>query len=198
MMISGVRAEMGPVVRVAKYLPIPAFQKALALEKRMDEYGLAAIENHKKHIVNSTVKQPTSLFSKFLDPTKNQELSLPEISAEASNLIVAGSDTTAISLTYLLWSLHRHQHRNIKQRLLAEIAPLPIDAPLSELSQLKYLIAVVNESLRLYGAAPGSLPRICPPGGVKVGPYFIPEGTTISVQAYTMHRDASIFEHPER
>lgn len=198
MMISGIRAELGPILRIAKHLPFPAIQKALKIGARMDEYGLAAIENHKKLVMESADRRSTSLFSKFLDPMKNQELSLQEISAEASNLIVAGSDTTAVSLTYLLWSIYRPQHRLIKQKLLAEIAPLPTDAPLSKLGQLTYLNAVINESLRLYGAAPGGLPRICPPGGAKMGPYYLPESTTVTAQAYTMHRDISIFTEPER
>ncbi|KAJ9604715.1 hypothetical protein H2200_010829 [Cladophialophora chaetospira] len=198
MMVSGSRVELGPFFRIAKFLPVAAIQNALTLGNRMSQYGMAAIENHKKHVMQSSDKEAASLFSKFLDPTKNQELSLAEISEEASNLIVAGSDTTAISLTYLVWSLLRPQHQSIKRKLLAEIADLPVNISAAELDRLKYLNAVIKESLRLYGAAPGSLPRICPPGGAQLGRYVIPEGTTVSTQAYTVHRNESIFEKPER
>ncbi|EXJ86111.1 hypothetical protein A1O1_06480 [Capronia coronata CBS 617.96] len=213
MMIAGIRAELGflgPLLRVAKHIPVGPVQNALTLNDRMDEYGLAAIENHKRHVMAasqsndngqmspSNSNSNSSLFSKFLDPTRNQELSLPQISAEASNLIVAGSDTTAVSLTYLIWSVLRPRHRNVKQKLLAEIESLPIDASLAEISQLKYLQAVINESLRLYGAAPGSLPRVSPPGGAKLGGrYNIPEGTIVGAQAFTVHRDGAIFPDPD-
>ena len=198
MMVAGIRAELGPLLCIAKLLPIPPVQNALSITKRMDEYGRSAIENHKQHVMTASSKTSTSLFSKFLDPTKNQELSLTEISVEASNLIVAGSDTTASSLTYLIWSLLRPQHHRIKEKLLAEFADLPTDTPVLQLDQLKYLDAVIKESLRLYGAAPASLPRICPSGGAQLGQYFIPGGTTVSVQAYTVHRNGSIFEDPDR
>jgi len=164
----------------------------------MDEYGLAAIENYKFHFAALSDKGSGSLFSKFLDPTKNSELTLPEISAEASNLIVAGSDTTAVSLTYLVWSVLRSQHQHVKEKLFIEIATLPINASVADLSQLKYLDAVITESLRLYGAAPGSLPRVPPANGAKLGQYYVPGGTTVSVQAYSVHRDPTMFPDPEK
>ncbi|KIW68485.1 hypothetical protein PV04_04427 [Phialophora macrospora] len=198
MMISGVGAELGPLLKIAKWLPSRSVQDSLAITKRLDQYGLMAIANLKKHVTTAGDKGPGSLFTRFLDPAKNQELSLPEISVEASNLIVAGSDTTAVSLTYLIWSLHRLQHRHIKQKLLEEFAEVPIDAPLAVLDQLPYLHAVINESLRLYGAAPGSLPRVTPKGGFKLGGHYIPEDTIVSTQAYTMHRDESIFKDADR
>jgi len=163
----------------------------------MDEYGLAAIENYKTHFANLSDEGSRSLFSKFLDTTKNAEITLPEISAEASNLIVAGSDTTAVSLTYLIWSVLRKQHQHVKEKLCAEISTLPIDASIADLGELKYLDAVITESLRLYGAAPGSLPRVPPATGAKLGQYYVPGGTTVSAQAYTVHRDPAIFPDPE-
>jgi cytochrome P450 len=198
MMISGIRTELSTFVKLAGYLPIPSIQNALKLSERLKAYGRAAIENHKEYINSSTGLNSISLFSRFLDSSQNGDLSIPQISAEASNLIVAGSDTTAVSLTYLVWAVNRPQNRETKRKLQAEIESLPLDASLVDISDLKYLRMVVDESLRLYGAAPGSLPRVCPPGGAKLGDYFIPAGTTVSTQAYTLHRDGAIFENPER
>lgn len=197
-MISGIRSEFTSFFSLAESLPIPSLQIALKLGQRLDTYGRAAIENHQQFVVGSREGDSTSLFSKFLDPSKNKELSVAQISTEASNLIVAGSDTTAVSLTYLVWSLLRPQHRAIREKLLAEIDTLSADASLADISKLRYLRMVIDESLRLYGAAPGSLPRVCPPGGTRLGKYFIPGGTTVSVQAYTLHRDAAIFADPEK
>ncbi len=56
---------------------------------------------------------------------------------------------------------------------------------------------VIDETLRLYSAAPGSLPRIVPAGGAILGGYHIPGGTTVSTQAYTFHRNPKIFPNPE-
>lgn len=198
MMISSMRADFPRLMKLAKFLPVKSLQNALKLNDRMEEYGLAAIKNHREHVALSSDSTSASLFSKFLDPTKNQELSLRQISAESSNLIVAGSDTTAVSLTYLVWSVLRPQHRAIKEKLMAEIDSLPNNASLAEIGTLKYLKNVIDESLRLYGAAPGSLPRVTPAEGAKLGDHFLPPGTTVSVQAYTVHRDETNFQSAER
>ena len=190
--------EMGRLVKLAKRLPIKSLRHALKLRDRLASYGVAAIENHQQLVMRSGSSAHQSLFSRFLDPSKNQDFSVPQISAEASNLIVAGSDTTAVSLTYLIWMLLRPRSRKVKEKLLAEILPLSPDAPVTTLTQLEYLNAVISEGLRLYGAAPGSLPRVSPTGGAWIGEYYIPEGTSVSAQAYTTHRDESVFESPDR
>ena len=48
-----------------------------------------------------------------------------------------------------------------------------------------------------YGAAPGGLPRMVPPGGADMGGYFLPEGTTVQTQAYSFHRDPELWPHAE-
>ena len=197
MITGGIRAEMGFLVKIAEKLPIKSLQHVLSLNDRLTEYGATAIERQKDHIAKSGDSVHPTLFSKLVDPTRNQELSTPAITAEAGNLIVAGSDTTAVSLTYLVWSLLRPQHQHVRETLLKEISSVPAEAGMSEISSLTYLRAVVDESLRLYGAAPGSLPRTTPSEGAQLGDHFIPAGTTVSIQAYTLHRDESIFLDPE-
>lgn len=65
------------------------------------------------------------------------------------------------------------------------------------MEKLPLLNAAINEMLRLYGAAPGSLPRSVPKGGARFLDHFIPEGITVSTQSYTIHRDSNIFREPE-
>lgn len=88
-------------------------------------------------------------------------LSDAEIEREASNLIVAGSDTTAV--TYLIWAVLKHP--SIKQKLQEKVDALSPGFSRKEANALPYLGMVVKETLRLYGAAPGSLPRTVPQGG---------------------------------
>lgn len=65
------------------------------------------------------------------------------------------------------------------------------------LEALPVLNGVIEETLRLYGAAPGSLPRVVPEGGATMAGHFLPAGTVVATQAYTMHRDGGIFDQPE-
>jgi cytochrome P450 len=197
MMISGIRSKLGIVFKLGSLLPLKSIQQALGLKQRLEIYGAQAIANHKEHVIENWQAGETSLFGRFLDPKKNMGLSDYEIADEALNLIVAGSDTTAVSLTYLVWALLRPQNASIQEKLLAEIAPLPLDATAADLNSLKYLKAVINETLRLYGAAPGSQPRVVPPQGATLGGYNFSGGTIVSTQAYSLHRDPDIYSDPE-
>jgi cytochrome P450 len=121
-------------------------------------------------------------------------LSDHSLAQEAGNFILAGTDTTGRTLTYLVWLILKHPR--VKQRIHDDIDRLPATFSSKDAMDLPYLMAAIKESLRLYGAAPGSLPRIVPAGGRNLGGYLLPEGTTVSTQAWTLHRDPSIFEKP--
>ncbi len=119
-----------------------------------------------------------------------------QVNLEAKNLIVAGSDTTAITLTYLTWAVLRQP--DIRKTLEDEVNALGSDFTEANLEELPFLNAVIEESLRLYGAAPGTMPRQTPPGGATFCGYYIPSNTTVSTQAFTIHRDPSLFEDPDK
>jgi len=59
-----------------------------------------------------------------------------------------------------------------------------------------YVNCVIEETLRLYNSVPGSLPRMVPKGGKEFVGFYVPEGITVATQAYTDHRDASVFWEP--
>ncbi|KAI0469875.1 cytochrome P450 [Xylariaceae sp. FL0804] len=119
-----------------------------------------------------------------------------EAAFEASGFIVAGSGTTAVTLTYLVWAVMSNPA--VQRRLEVEVGALDENFMDADLKGLPYLAAVIEEALRLYGAAPGALPRSVPKGGATLAGFFVPEGTTVSTQAYTLHRDPNLFAEPER
>jgi cytochrome P450 len=84
----------------------------------------------------------------------------------------------------------------LQQELEAEVASLDEDYGDMDLEKLPLLNAVIEETLRLYGAAPAGLPRSVPPGGVTIDDQVIPAGTTVTTQAYTFHRDQNLFPRP--
>ena len=155
------------------------------------EYGEKAVINAHKQ------GSDTNIFATIMrEAEKGEELDDHDVRLEATALIVAGSDTTAITLAYLVWAVLCHPH--VQRQLQAEVASLPSNFIEDDLEQLPYLNAVIEETLRLYGAAPGSLPRVVPQGGATLGGYLIPEDTIVSTQAYTTHRIPEIFPDPYR
>lgn len=110
-----------------------------------------------------------------------------DVHVEATSLIFAGSGTTANTLTFLSYAVLTRPR--LQAELEEEVGRLKEGFDDVELEGLPLLNAVINETLRLYCAVPGSLPRVVPQGGATLGGYFIPEGTTVSTQAYTDHRN---------
>jgi cytochrome P450 len=140
-----------------------------------------------------------NLFGQMLAATDGGEkvtLTDKDIREEAGNLIVAGSDTTAVTLTYLIWAVLKQP--DLQARLEDEVANLSNELNTAELEAALVLNSVIEETLRLYGAAPGALPRTVPSQGTTIGGYHIPGGVEISTQAYTNHRDPSAFTEPLR
>ena len=159
----------------------------------MRMYSRQSMDRYQKRIIENPDAARKTLFTKiFADKT----LSQTEITKEAQAYIVAGSDTTAVSLTYLVWAVCRQE--DIKKKLIDELNNLVEDYSDDHLRSLVYLNKVINETLRLFPAAPSALPRTVPPTGAQLAGNFIPGGAVVSTQAYSLHRMTHIFPDPER
>jgi cytochrome P450 len=63
--------------------------------------------------------------------------------------------------------------------------------------RLKYLTAVIDETLRIYPAAVGSVPRLIQRHGEVVGGYFLPGGTCVDIWHWAMYHNPANFTEPE-
>lgn len=141
----------------------------------------------------SRVKQ--TLFTKVFASKENDILTFDEVRSDAQAYIVAGSDTVGNTMTYLVYCVCRHPQ--VKARLVKELESLPQGFIESDLRNLPYMNNVIDETLRLYSAAPSGLPRAVPAGGAELCGYRLDADTTVCVQAYSMHRDPLIYINPE-
>ena len=158
------------------------------------DHGVIAARNMRNGQGNSM-----NLFGQMLaasDDYEKASLTDKAVQDEAGNLIVAGSDTTAITLTYLVWAVLKQPALQLS--LEEEISQLSVELSLAELEGAQLLNSIIEETLRLYGAAPGALPRTVPEQGWSINGYPIPAGTEVSTQAYTLHRDFRVFQDPHR
>jgi cytochrome P450 len=99
-----------------------------------------------------------------------------------------------VTLTYLVWAVLKRPQ--LQAALEEEVAALSPELLPEELQRAPLLNSIIDEALRLYGAAPGLLPRTVPEGGATLEGHFVPAGTTVTTQAYTLHRDPEIFPNP--
>jgi cytochrome P450 len=122
-----------------------------------------------------------------------------EIISEASIIINAGADTTAIALTQLLEPLLRHpEHLDIlRQELDSVLDGDEVVAPYDKVKDLPFLRACLDEGLRLIPPTSAGLPRRTPPEGARILDQWIPGDTSVSMTIYATHRDPSVFPNPE-
>ena len=190
-----IRTTFPSLVRLSEVVPIPFFKRAAASGARLGQYAAQSVERYKTLIAANPDNPKPTLFTNVFNAGKNR-LSDFEIRLEASGYIIAGSDTTAITLTYLVWAVCRD--RKVQEKLVAELASLPEQLRDSDARDLPYLSQVVHETLRLYPAVPSALPRAVPQEGATLAGYQLPGGTTVSTQAYSLHRDPTVFVDPDR
>ncbi len=190
-----IRTTFPSLVQLSGFVPIPIFRRAAESGARMGSYAQQSTERYKNLISNNPIDPKPTLFTKLFNAGEGG-LTDFEIRLEAGGYITAGSDTTAVTLTYLVYAVCKH--KEVREKLVAEVASLPENFADHDARNLPYLDQVINETLRLYPVVPGALPRAVPQEGAKLAGYQLPGGVTVSTQAYSLHRDPSVFPDPER
>lgn len=128
----------------------------------------------------------------FQDQGKEEALSPAELRGTASAYIVAGSDSTTVTLTHLVWFVCRNP--KVKATLLAELRTFPADFTIADLRGLSYLNAVIDEAMRLYSGIQSALPRWVPESGDNMAGYWL---LGACAQAYSMHRNPDVFHNSD-
>lgn len=146
------------------------------------------------------------LFHEILDSKlADSEKTIPRLREEAFQLVGAGIITTAWTLSVATFHLLANPRilRKLKEDLTSAIPDPSVSVPLEVLEGLPYLVAIVQEALRLSYGVSSRLQRVSPDkpliffdrlGGGKE--WVIPPGTPVSMTSTLIHHDESIFPNP--
>jgi cytochrome P450 len=147
-----VQKKMNRVVDWPLFLPLPdnfAFKADLAVL----EHAIAEIIGHAKEGLSG--QEGHELIDEIIlakDPESQENLTAKNIRDEVMTLFLAGHETTAALLTFLLDFLARHP--KIQDSLRDELRALPSDYPhMRDLNRLKLLNWTILEVLRLRPSA---------------------------------------------
>ncbi|KAM4011979.1 cytochrome P450 3A19-like, partial [Anomaloglossus baeobatrachus] len=116
--------------------------------------------------------------------------------AQALVFILAGFETTSLTLTFVFYNLATHP--DVQKKLQEEVdSHLPDKAsPTYDiLKQMEYLDMVIQETLRMYPPA-GRLERVSKQT-VELNGVTIPKGVVCMIPTYALHNDPELWPEPE-
>lgn len=163
---------------------LPAFKKLTSLISGpkvlyFQRFASEKIETSRREKQDLPDDGPVYMVKKFLDAQRRDEkkgITDWDIAANAGSNIGAGSDTTAIALSTIVYYLYRDAR--ILERVREEVdgAALSPRPNFQEAQKLPYIQAVIKEALRVQPGVGLPLWRKVPKGGAVVCGQFFPEG----------------------
>ncbi|XP_076297529.1 cytochrome P450 4c3 isoform X1 [Lasioglossum baleicum] len=137
-----------------------------------------------------------TLLDLLLDLSQDGEVLTDEdIRNEVHTFMFAGHDTTATSVSWILYALGRHPE--YQEKILHEYYNVAGTDELSFdiLNKLTWLTACIKESWRVYPVAPLIGRQIYNP--ITISGHNIPIGSTVLVNLFLLHRDPRHFPEPD-
>ncbi|CAI5442490.1 unnamed protein product [Caenorhabditis angaria] len=182
----------GPFVNVMKTIEN-------AIKKRIEtrnQYGINEPIDFIDLFLDAKVDEiETDKFDEFKKSNTKvgKKLTIDEIIGQCFVFLVAGFDTTALTLTYISYLLATNPDKMRKvQKEINENCKSSSSISFDELTNLKYLDCVIKETLRLYPLATLANSRNCMKT-TQVGDFLIEKGTGIQIDTWTLHHDPQIW-----
>ncbi|KAF7374917.1 Cytochrome P450 monooxygenase [Mycena sanguinolenta] len=164
----------------------------------------AALE--RKETTEGSSAESETLLDELISQTTDPTL----IMDQTMNVLFAGRDTTAATITFLTYCLATHPTilARLREEILGQVGDTRIPT-FEDIKQMKLLRAAINETLRLFPPLPGNVrsavkATTLPPNTPGGKPYYIPKGAKVPFSIITMHKskeywgeDADIWD-PDR
>ncbi|SMF10975.1 cytochrome P450 [Pseudobacteriovorax antillogorgiicola] len=178
-------------VEIPLWIPSPRNRRFNKAKEGLDTYIREMIQDRRQG------PSKDDLLQKLIDANDddNEGFAEAQIIDEVVTLMVAGHDTTALTLCYGLLLLANHP--NVVKKLRLEIQQQCPDRPVSiqDLSNLKYLHYTLQEIMRLYPAV--YMVNRTNHETVTYQNYEFKGGTTFFLSQYAVHRHPRYWKKPD-
>lgn len=150
----------------------------------IDTYALERADSRAKEEHQVQEHVAVDFLQKVLNAQKNEDTHVTRtlIRNAAGANMVAGSDTTSISLTAVLYHLYKSPATlaKLRQELSEYSQAGKTSDPITfkEAQSLPYLQAVIKEALRVHPATGFTMPRVVPAGGASLLGKYFPQGVS--------------------
>lgn len=194
-------------VLVDKITEWPATMVTGGMAKKMREFvefGNNAAETRRQQLRdNKGAGKPRDVLQALIDgedPDSKIKMTPTQITAENITFLIAGTDTTSLTMT---WTLHYLMlYPDCYHRTVDEIrSRFSRDHTITYAegkSQLPYLDACIYESMRIHAVSGVPLSRVVPEGGATFQGYYLPAGTYLGVNIAGANHHQETWENPRR
>jgi cytochrome P450 len=177
---------------VPEAIPTPANRRFKSALRALDAVVLEAIQQRRREGDRGDL---LSMLVASRDAETGEGMNDRQLRDEVMTLMLAGHETTTVSLSWTLMLLSRHPA--IRRALEAEVSEVLGDraATLDDLPRLRLTRLVLEESMRLY--PPAWVVTRSVEADDEIDGYLIPAGSMVIVSPYVTHRDPVLWPNPE-
>lgn len=181
--------------KLGSLVPIPALRRFFGADGLVRDYGDLALRKMKARTPVDDNPDPFGPILRYLLWATSQSdqrdlVTENTIPAEVANISIHGTDCVAAMLERLIQVIL--ESPGLRRQVEAEVAQFRTgfdkDTPL--------LDRIINETFRLHPTGPPAMRSIILTDEFKLCGHWIPRGTIVGTQPYTVHRDASLFDNP--
>ncbi|KAF8549680.1 cytochrome P450 [Imleria badia] len=130
----------------------------------------------------------------LLDHLVRQTTDIKILKDETLNILLASRDTTASTLTSAIYLMAMHPDvlRRLREEVLEKVGSTRRPS-YDDIREMKFLRAVLNETLRLFPAVESVNDTTWQSLNPNAKPFFVPAGTTITYSVLLMHRRTDLW-----
>ncbi|KAJ1955000.1 hypothetical protein EC988_002123 [Linderina pennispora] len=166
-------------------------------------FGQETIRARKSAASHSNDDRPRDVLQSFIDsedPGSKTRMTADQVEAEVRMLLLAATDTTALTLTWTLHLLllHPDAYRRAVSEIRSQFAYDEVIRSSGARAKLPFTEACIYEAMRLRPVSGQNFTRDVPSGGVQLQGHHIPAGFTVGVNFAGHCLHPTLWDSPER
>ncbi|KAI7879770.1 cytochrome P450 [Lichtheimia hyalospora FSU 10163] len=154
-----------------------------------------------RYLVQQARKSDQNCFVKTLDDIKEEHgLDDDDIMVIMSDLVIAGTDTTSVTLAWLFVILVNHPHVQTQIQQEIDTFKAQHDGHLpsfSQVTQMPYTLSVMKEGLRFRPPTSFGMAHVMEQDLI-CRDYLIPKGTAVICNMHGIHFNPNVYSEPEK
>jgi len=188
----GARAG-NPFALPARWTIIPSHKRFWEERAKLDEFLFRIIRERRLALSQNERKGDLlEMLIEARDADTGEAMNDQQIRDEVAGIYGAGHETTALALTWAWHALNKHPH--VLAKLREEVDALGHDVRASDLPNLPYTLAVLEESMRLFPPVPLTVRTAFEP--TQIGGMPIPQGELVFIAIRNVHRHPDYWQNP--